>query len=137
MGRVLAIDYGKKRTGLAATDPLKIIASPLETVETTKLIDYLRSYFQEEEVETIVLGYPLKLDLSATHTTQDVLQLEAKLKTTFPTKNVVLQDERLTSRIAQDAMIRGGMKKKDRRNKANVDRISATLILQEFLEKNF
>ena len=137
MGRVLAIDYGKKRTGLAATDPLKIIASPLATVETPRLIDYLREYFQKEEVETIVLGYPLKLDLSATHTTQDVLQLEAKLKTTFPTKNVVLQDERLTSRIAQDAMIRGGMKKKDRRNKANVDRISATLILQEFLEKNF
>ena len=136
MGRVIALDYGKKRTGVAVTDPLKIIANPLETVETQRLFNFLKGYFEKEEVEVIVLGYPRKLDLSDTNTTQDVLQLEKRLKKSFPSKDVVLQDERLTSRMALDAMIRGGMKKKDRRVKGNVDRISATLILQEYLERN-
>ena len=136
MSRVIALDYGKKRTGIAVTDPLKIIANPLETVETQRLFDFLKSYFEREEVEAIVLGYPRKLDMTDTNTTQDVLQLEKRLKKSFPAKNVVLQDERLTSRMALDAMIRGGMKKKDRRIKGNVDRISATLILQEYLERN-
>ena len=113
-----------------------IIATPLDTVETANLLQFLHRYFEREDVETIVLGYPLKLDLSETHTTKDVLKLETKLKDTFPTKNVILQDERLTSRIAHDAMIRGGMKKMKRRDKGNVDRISATVILQEFLEKS-
>lgn len=136
MSRVLAIDYGKKRTGLAVTDPLKIIANPLETVPTSELISFLKSYFEKEDVEAIVLGYPTKLDQSDTHTTQDVINLEKKLRESFPSKRVILQDERLTTRMALDAMIRGGMKKKDRRNKGNVDRISATIILQEYLEKH-
>ncbi len=131
----MALDYGKRRTGIAVTDPLRIIATPLETVATNDLITYLKVYFEKEEVDTVVLGYPRKLDLSDTDITQEVLQFESKLKQTFPSKKVLLQDERLTSRMAMDAMIAGGMKKKDRRNKSNVDKISATLILQEFLER--
>lgn len=130
------MDYGRKRIGVAVTDPLQIIANPLDTVRSHEIIPFLKQYFEKEEVEAIVLGYPRKLDLSDTDITQDVLNFEKKLLQIFPSKKVILQDERLTSRMAMDAMIAGGMKKKDRRNKSNIDRISATLILQEYLQTN-
>jgi len=130
------LDYGRKRIGVAVTDPLQIIANPLDTVRSHEIIPFLKQYFEKEEVEAIVLGYPRKLDLSDTDITQDVLNFEKKLLQIFPSKKVILQDERLTSRMAMDAMIAGGMKKKDRRNKSNIDRISATLILQEYLQTN-
>jgi len=130
------LDYGRKRIGVAVTDPLQIIANPLDTVRSHEIIPFLKHYFEKEEVEAIVLGYPRKLDLSDTDITQDVLNFEKKLLQIFPSKKVILQDERLTSRMAMDAMIAGGMKKKDRRNKSNIDRISATLILQEYLQTN-
>jgi putative Holliday junction resolvase len=135
MGRILAIDYGLKRTGLAVTDPLKIIASPLETISTDGLITWINNYIKSEQVEQIVVGMPLKLDLTATHTTEPAKKLIATLEATFPDIPVAEEDERYTSKMALQTMIAGGMKKKDRRNKANVDKISATIILQSFLER--
>lgn len=135
MGRILAIDYGLKRTGLAVTDPMKIIASPLETISTDDLIRWIKRYIISEQVEQIVVGMPVKLDLSATHTTEPAKNLVATLKATFPDIPIAQEDERFTSKIALQTMIAGGMKKKDRRNKANVDKISATIILQSFLER--
>ena len=135
MGRILAIDYGLKRTGLAVTDPLKIIASPLETVQTVGLINWLADYIQKEEVEHIVVGMPVKLDMSNTHTTVPVKFFIKKIKLQFPQIPVSAEDERFTSKIAHQTMIIGGMKKKDRREKANVDKISATLILQSYLAR--
>jgi putative Holliday junction resolvase len=135
MGRILAIDYGLKRTGLAVTDPLKIIASPLETISTGDLVSWIKKYIISEQVEQIVVGMPVKLDLSANDTTEPAKKLVATLMATFPDIPVAEEDERFTSKIALQTMIAGGMKKKDRRNKANVDKISATIILQSFLER--
>lgn len=135
MGRILAIDFGFKRTGLASTDQLKIIASPLETIQTPLLFDWLKNYTSTEEVETIVVGWPTNTDMSDTHTTQAVQKLAEKLKSTFPKISIVLEDERFTSKMAQQSMLLGGMKKKDRRKKENVDKISATIILQSFMAK--
>jgi putative Holliday junction resolvase len=135
MGRILAIDFGLKRTGLAVTDPMKIIASPLETISTDGLISWIKRYIISEQVEQIVVGMPVKLDLSATHTTEPAKNLVATLEATFPDIPIAQEDERFTSKIALQTMIAGGMKKKDRRNKANVDKISATIILQSFLER--
>ena len=134
MGRILAIDYGLKRTGIAVTDPLRIIATSLETVETEKLINYLISYFQKEPVDQLVVGMPRRLNNEDTDMTPHVRQLVRQLNEKFPEKPVALIDERFTSSIALQTMISGGMKKKDRRVKGNVDKISATLILQSFLE---
>ena len=134
MGRILAIDYGLKRTGLAVTDPLRIIATALETVETRNLISYLQSYFQKEPVDQLVVGMPKKLDNTNTDMTIPVQQLVTLLEKQFPNHKVNLVDERFTSSIAKQAMVSGGMKKKDRRIKGNVDKISATLILQTYLE---
>lgn len=135
MGRILAIDYGLKRTGLAVTDPLKIIASPLETISTDGLINWIKKYIMSEQVEQIVVGMPVKLDLSATDTTEPAKKLVAILEATFPDIPVAKEDERFTSKIALQTMIAGGMKKKDRRDKANVDKISAAIILQSYLER--
>ena len=134
MGRIIAIDYGLKRVGIAVTDPLQIIATALDTVPSDNLIKFLTEYFDREEVEKIILGFPVKLDLSDTDITERVRELQRSLRKKFPAKEVILQDERFTSRMAMDAMIAGGMKKKKRRDKANIDRISATLILQNYLE---
>jgi putative holliday junction resolvase len=131
--RILAIDYGAKRTGLAVSDPLKIIASALETVPSETLITYLKKYMQAEEVEAFVVGMPKNLDGSDTHGTSYVNRLLEELKTNFPTIPVHLQDERFTSKIAVQTMIAGGMKKKDRRVKGNIDKISAVIILQSFM----
>lgn len=134
MGRILAIDYGLKRTGIAVTDPLRIIATALETVESEKLINYLTAYFQKEPVDQLVVGMPRRLNNEDTDMTPHVRKLVVQLQLNFPEKPVALVDERFTSSIALQTMISGGMKKKDRRIKGNVDKISATLILQSFLE---
>jgi putative holliday junction resolvase len=134
MKRILAIDYGMKRTGLAVTDPLQIIATALDTVESAKLLAYLREYTSREPVERFVLGLPVRLDTTDNEMTPQVRALELNLRKTFPGIPVSLVDERFTSSLAHDAMIRGGMKKKDRRVKGNVDKISAVLILQSYME---
>lgn len=133
MGRIVAIDYGKKRTGLAATDPLKIIASPLETIATSKIWGYLRDYNQREDIETFVVGYPKDLYDRDTHMTKEVEDFASRLKKKFPGKEVHLQDEAFTSKMAVEAMVAGGMKKKERRKKENIDKISAAIILQFYL----
>lgn len=130
----MAVDYGKKRTGLAVTDPLQIIATALETVETPELINYLKSYFQKEKVDELVIGLPKQMDNTDSETAPFVREMAAKIQTTFPQLPIHYVDERFTSKIALRAMIDGGMKKKDRRQKGNVDKISATLILQGYLE---
>lgn len=133
MPRILAIDYGAKRTGLAVSDPLKIIASALETVPSDTLITYLKKYTASEDVEAFVVGMPKNLDGSETDGTVYVKQLLEELKTHFPAIPIHLQDERFTSKMAVQTMIAGGMKKKDRQVKGNVDKISAVIILQGFM----
>lgn len=134
MPRILAIDYGAKRTGLAVTDPLGIIASPLEFVATHTLEDYLKKYIGKEEVLKVVIGMPMNTDGSPTNATPLVQAFINRFKKVFPLMELVLHDERFTSKMALDAMISGGMKKKERRNKGNIDKISATIILQSYLE---
>ncbi|WP_337043960.1 Holliday junction resolvase RuvX [Emticicia sp. 17c] len=133
MPRILAIDYGAKRTGLAVTDPLKIIASALETVPSETLIAYLQQYTKTEQVEAFVVGLPKSLDGSDTHATALVNKLVETLKVHFADIPVHLHDERFTSKMAVQAMIAGGMKKKDRQVKGNIDKISAVIILQSFM----
>lgn len=136
MGRIIALDYGLKRTGIAVTDSLKLIASPLTTVESATLLDFLRNYFVSEEVERIVVGLPRDLMNRETHGTKGVQSLLVKLSESFPTYPVSTVDERFTSKMAKDSMLAGGMKKKERARKENVDKISATLILQSYLTQN-
>lgn len=133
MSRLLAIDYGAKRTGIAVTDELQIIASGLTTVETPKLFDFLKDYLAKNKVETVVLGYPTRLDGSNTHNTKPVEALAEKLKATFPGIAIHFEDERFTSKIARESMLQMGMKKKDRQRKELVDEISAVLILQAYM----
>ena len=133
MPRIIAIDYGLKRTGIAVTDPLKIIATGLTTIESPKLISFLKEYFQKEEVELILIGEPKNWDESDTHATPLVKKIIQKLRKTFPSIPVKPVDERFTSRLAQQSMLEMGLKKKQRQNKALVDEIAATIILQEFL----
>ncbi|MFD2521136.1 Holliday junction resolvase RuvX [Emticicia soli] len=133
MPRLLAIDYGAKRTGIAVSDPLQIIASALETVPSNTLIEYLKKYIQSEPVEAFIVGMPKNLDGSETDGTVYVKRLLEELKANFPTIPVHLQDERFTSKMAVQTMIAGGMKKKDRQIKGNVDKISAVIILQGFM----
>ena len=133
MGRVLAIDYGIKRTGIAVTDPLRIIATPLETVPTKDLLMFLKNYVNREPVDEFVVGMPKTLKNQDSEIAPMVRKFVHILKETFPLKPVTEVDERFTSSMAQRAMIEGGMKKKDRQVKGNVDKISATLILQSFL----
>jgi putative Holliday junction resolvase len=135
MPRVLAIDYGLKRTGLAVTDPFQIIATGLTTVESPKLIGYLKDYFKKEEVELIVIGEPKNWDDTDTHATPLVRQIIVRLQKEFPKMPLQTVDERNTSKMASRAMIDMGMKKKQRRNKALVDEIAATIMLQEWLER--
>ena len=123
-----------KEWGLAVTDPLQIIASPLDTVHSKDLVRYLKGFDQNEGIEEIVLGLPTKLDGKDTNITQQVKELHKHLQKQFPEKPVNLHDERFTSKIALDAMIAGGYKKKDRREKGNIDKVSATVILQSYLE---
>lgn len=136
MARVLAIDYGLKRTGLAVTDPLQIIANGLTTVESPSLINYLKEYFKTEQVEMIIIGEPKNWDDSDTHATPLVKKIVERLKKEFPQIPITLVDERYTSKMASRAMIDMGMKKKQRRNKALIDEIAATIMLQEYLERS-
>jgi putative Holliday junction resolvase len=133
MPRILSIDYGLKRTGLAVTDPLQIIATGLTTVETPKLIPFLKDYFKKEEVELIIMGEPKNWDESDTHATPLVKKAVEKLKKEFPAMPIKMVDERYTSKLASQAMIEMGLKKKQRQNKALVDEIAATIMLQEYL----
>lgn len=133
MARILCIDYGGKRTGLAVTDPFKIIASALTTIESKEMIPFLKKYFQHEQVELILIGMPTNWDDSATHATPLVIKAIEKLKKEFPAIPIKEVDERYTSKLASQAMIDMGMKKKDRRVKDNVDQIAATIMLQEYL----
>ena len=133
MARILSIDYGGKRTGLAVTDPLQIIAAGLETIESKELIPWLKKYLLQEEVELIIIGLPKNWDESDTHGTPLVQAAIKKIQKEFPAMPLKTVDERYSSKMAKDAMIEMGMKKKDRRDKKNVDLIAATIILQEYL----
>ncbi|MBQ7423784.1 MAG: Holliday junction resolvase RuvX [Prevotella sp.] len=134
MARILSIDYGRKRTGLAVTDPLQIIAGGLATVSTSELYDYLVSYISHEEVERIVIGEPRQMNGQASENLQRVQQFVNRWRKTQPGTPIEYVDERFTSVLAHRAMLDGGLKKKDRQNKALVDEISATIILQSYLE---
>jgi len=137
MARILSIDYGTKRTGIAVTDPLQIIATGLCTIESKALIPFLKKYMISEAVELIIIGLPKNWDGSDTHGTLPAESAIKKIRQEFPSVPVDPVDERFTSKMARDAMLEMGMKKKDRRNKAMVDEISATIMLQAYLqEKN-
>ena len=133
MPRIISIDYGAKRTGLAVTDPLKIIATGLATVESQQLIPFLKDYFKKEPVELIIIGEPKNLDDSDTHATSLVKKIITELQKNFPLIPVEKVDERFTSKMASRAMIEMGLKKKQRQNKALVDEIAATMMLQDYL----
>ena len=133
MPRILCIDYGLKRTGIAVTDPLQIIATGLTTVDSHALISFLKKYFQQESVELIIIGEPKNLDDSDTHATPLVNAIIKRLEKEFPKIPIKKVDERYTSKMAKQAMIDMGMKKKDRRNKRTVDEIAATIMLQEYM----
>ena len=134
MPRILCIDYGKKRTGIAVTDPFKIIATALTTVETKDLFPFLKNYFQQEEVELVLIGEPRNWDETDTHATPLVRQFIQKFKKDFPLKKIETVDERYTSKLAVQAMVEMGMKKKDRQKKENIDQIAAAIMLQEYLK---
>jgi putative Holliday junction resolvase len=133
MPRILSIDYGGKRTGLAVTDPLKIIATALATVETPALMAYLKDYFSREIVELVIIGMPANWDDSATHATPMVEKFIKEFQKSFPGTPIQTVDERYSSKLASQAMIEMGMKKKQRRDKGMVDQIAATILLQEYL----
>jgi putative Holliday junction resolvase len=134
MGRILAIDYGSKRTGLAVTDPMRIIATALEMIESQKLIEYLKNYFSKEQVDEVVIGMPKQLNNQDSEIAPLVRKFVELFKITFPEKPIALADERFTSAQAQRTMLDGGMSKKNRQIKGNVDKISATLILQNYMQ---
>lgn len=136
MDRIIGIDYGRKRTGLAVSDPLQIFASALETVHSAKIIDYLKNYAENETIVRFVVGYPKNMDNSPSEAAKDVEIFLKSLKKAFPEIPIILEDERFTSVLAHRAMIDGGMKAADRRNKASVDKISAAIILQSYMDKN-
>ncbi len=135
MGRILALDYGKKRTGIAVTDPLKIIANGLTTVDTQKLFDFLKDYVAKEDVEKILIGEPYNLDGTETDSTAAVKHTIRRLKNTFPGIPIVTIDESFTSKMASKAMVEMGMKKKDRQKKGTIDEVAATMMLMEHLNK--
>ena len=137
MSRILAIDYGGKRTGLAVTDPLRIIATGLCTVETRKLKPFLKDYFSKEQVELVIIGMPVNWDDSETHATPLVRKFIEEFRKMFPSIPVKEVGERFTSKMASRAMIEMGMKKKQRQNKAMIDEIAATIMLQEYLQHHF
>lgn len=135
MARVIGIDYGLKRTGLAVTDPLRIIASALETVDSAKALDHLRGYLSKESVDGFVVGLPMNLDGRPTDATAAVEAFIARLKKAFPAQWVETVDERFTSRLAQTALLSSGKGRMARRDKGQLDRISATIILQGWLSR--
>ncbi len=135
MDRIIGIDYGRKRVGVAVSDPLGIFASPMDTVPAAKIIDYLKNYAEKETVARFVVGYPMNMDNKPSEAAADVDVFLKTLAKYFPSVPVTLEDERFTSVLAHRAMIEGGMKAKDRRDKSSVDKISAAIILQSYLDK--
>jgi len=135
MERIIGIDYGRKRTGLAASDPLGIFASPLETVPSAKIIEYLKRYSEKEPIVRFVIGMPVNMDGAPSEAAADVQAFLPSLRKAFPGVEVVLEDERFSSVLAHRAMIDGGMKASRRRDKTEVDRISASIILQSYLDR--
>lgn len=135
MPRIISIDYGLKRTGLAVTDPLRIIATGLTTIESKQLIPFLKDYFSKEEVDLILIGEPKNWDDSDTHATPLVEKCIKDLQKNFPSIPIKKVDERYTSKMAKDAMLEMGLKKMKRRDKRLVDEIAATIMLQEYLHQ--
>ena len=135
MNRTIGIDYGRARVGIAVSDPLGIFASPLETVPSAKIIEYLQKYAEAQTIERFVVGYPINLNGRPSEAAADVDKFLKALTKAFPDTPVALEDERFTSVLAHRAMIDGGMKKSDRRDKASVDKISAAIILQSYSDK--
>ena len=133
MGRIIAIDYGKRRTGIATTDPLQIIASPLTTVETPKLVEYLNNYFQTETVDCMVVGEPLQADGLPTPLEKDIQKFIQTIKKQFPNLKIARHDERYTSVRAREVIQMSVSKKKKRRDKSLIDKVSAAIILQEYM----
>ena len=133
MGRIVAIDYGMKRVGVAVTDPLQLIATPLTTISTADVLAFLQAYVEQEEVEALVVGMPKRLNNTASPMTAVVTKFIKTLQKAFPSQRIISQDERYTSQMAVASMIEGGFKKKERRKKAHLDKLSATIILQSFL----
>ena len=131
----MGIDFGKKRTGLAVSDPLRVFATPLDTVDSAKIIDYIKKYAENERIVRFVVGMPLNMDGNPSQIAPDVEQFIRTLSAAFPAIPVCTEDERFTSVLAHRAMIDGGMKASRRRDKAEVDRISASIILQTFLDR--
>ncbi len=136
MDRIIGIDYGRKRVGVAVSDPLGIFASALETVHSAKIIEYLKNYAEKEKVVRFVVGYPVNLNGRPAEAQKDVDVFLKRLAKAFPDIPVTLEDERFTSVLAHRAMIDGGMKYKDRRDKSSVDKISAAIILQSYLDRS-
>ncbi len=136
MGRILAIDYGRKRVGLAVSDPLKIAANPLDTIAVHEVMQFLKNYLQKETVETIVVGKALRMNGNESESMQHIHPFFESLKKNFPEVRIVFADERFSSVLAQRAILEAGMKKKERQNKALVDKVAATIILQTYLESN-
>ena len=134
MGRILAIDFGRKRTGLAVTDVLRITANPLLTIETKDLMNWLADYFAREPVDEVVIGHPTQMNGQESESMNYIRPFMGNFKKQFPDKPITMYDERFTSVLAHQAMLAGGMKKKDRQNKAAVDKIAACIILEGYLE---
>ncbi len=134
MGRILGIDYGRKRTGVAVTDPLQIVAGNLATVPTHTLMSFIKDYIAREQVERIVIGQPTQLNGEPSESMKYITPFVNKLRKELPDMPIVMYDERFTSTIAHRAMIDGGMKKSDRRDKSRVDAIAATIILNDYLQ---
>lgn len=135
MKRLVGIDYGRKRVGLAVSDPLGIFASPLETIPSAKIIDYLKEYTLKNEVAGFIVGKPMNLDNRPAECMKYLEPFLKHLSRTFPDIPVIMEDERFTSVLAMQSMIDGGMKKKDRQDKSNVDKISAAIILQSYMDR--
>ena len=135
MGRILAIDFGRKRVGLAVSDPEKLIAGQLATIPAYAIWEFLKDYFIKEQVDEVVVGYPRQLNNQASRAVLYINPFVKKFRQLYPDMRIELTDERFTSRMAFNAMIEGGLKKKARQNKSTVDVISATIILQSYMEK--
>ena len=138
MGRVLAIDYGQKRCGIAVSDTLQLIANGLDTIPTANLMSFMENYFQREPVDVVVFGLPRQMNNQESQSMQYIAPFVKRFKEKFPDKKVEFEDERFTSKMAFQTMIDCGLKKKERQNKALIDQVSATIILQSYLEnKNY
>ena len=136
MARIVAIDFGGKRTGIAATDELKIIASPVDTVDTSKLMDFFDQYLLTEKVSDLVVGLPLHFNMTANDIEKEILKFIEKFSAKYPTIKIHRENEMFTSKMASRAMVEGGMKKKKRQEKGMIDKVSAVIILQSFLSHN-